>query len=72
VNLYVAALRYHQMVPLHNVSPDASAPLAPLDPGELLPLPGRHPGNPVPYDRQIAIAFEPWMLPGPLQSVYVY
>lgn len=70
VSLYVAALRYHQLVPLRDLRFMPPAPLDPVDLEAPLPLPTRHPGNLAPYDMQIAVAFEPWMLPGPLRGVY--
>ena len=70
VSLYVVALRYHQLVPLRDLRSMPPATLDPVDSEAPLPLPARHPGNWVPYDMQIAVAFEPWMLPGPLRGVY--
>ncbi len=70
VSLYVAALRYHQLVPLRDLRFMPPATLDPVDPEAPLPLPTRHPSSLAPYDMQIAVAFEPWMLPGPLRGVY--
>ena len=70
VSVYVAALRYHQLVPLRDLRSMPPATLDPVDSEAPLPLPARHPGNLLPYDMKIAVAFEPWMLPGPLRGVY--
>lgn len=61
-----AAVRYHQLVPLTAHLPDYSG----VGAAEALPLPERHPHNATQNQRVIALAFEPWLRPGLLQSVY--
>jgi len=72
VSLYLAALRYHQLIPLGPVPTLAAHDerADELRPTDELPLPARHPSPFLPYDMQVAFAFEPWMFPAPLASVY--
>lgn len=70
VNLYVGYVRYHQLIRMRR------APTAPggdglvwRDTAEPLPLPVRHPNRIPDLNMTLGIAFEAWMLPGPLQPV---
>lgn len=70
VSVYLAAVRYHQLIPLHAVSRAVAHDRRVDDLQGALPLPARHPSVFPPYDMQIAFAFEPWLFPAPLGSVY--
>ena len=72
VSLFLAAVRYHQLVPLRPVAPEPAhdGRADHIGPADQLPLPARHPSPFPPYDMQVAFAFEPWMFPSPLGSVY--
>lgn len=75
-DLYMAYLRYHQLVRLGPADP-APGPKRPtgtevggLEPS--LPLAQRHPSIFPDLDMTVALAVEAWMLPGPFQSVEYY
>lgn len=70
VALYFAAIRYHQLIPLKAVGPTPFGDAFVYDPATLLPLPRLSGALDPTFDAKIAFAFEAWMFPSPLGSVY--